>query len=311
MSNQRFIDDLNRSLITKKDYEFHKNNPFIRPLFKMNENVKYIDVDVNYHPKGYTFKEMKEIILLAFLSIDERLYERILLMLENPKYKHNVFYKKSDRRYGDNSCGSSKKRVEVNITFDNTARGLLTLAHEYIHAIGGRNVKRTKPREDCIGEIESLFIEKVLEDYFLKDGIISEDEYKLLHIERNNSFKNDLIFVLKNEKIMSLIQIPLTKEKLKELKDELLQSEEGWNIFKGIYEYPKEEHTSSYRVRYIVGEIVASLLYEEYKLDKKHTMNKFIEFLDNNEKYSLDETTRLLVGKNPFEVLENIINKTK
>ena len=80
---------------------------------------------------------------------------------------------------------------------------------------------------------------------------------------------------------------------------------------KTLYNYPKENKTSSCIVRYIVGEMVASLLYEKYKMDKEGTMNKFIEFIDNNEIYELEEATRLLINKEPHEVLEYIIQRTR
>lgn len=311
MFDQKFIDDLNHSLINKGDYLFHRNNNLLKGLFKLFENVEYVKTPIKYKIKGYSFGDMKALISSAFLDIDERLYNRLERMFNNPDYHHNVFYDKSDNRYGDNSCGTHGDGVHVNITFDNTARGLLTVGHEYVHAIGGRNVKKIKPKEDSIGEIESLFMEKVLADYFLKEGIIDKREYEMFKSERNNSFINDLNFVLENERILSSIQIPVTKEQLENLEQELILEKDGEYVLKTLYNYPKENKTSSCIARYIVGEMVASLLYEKYKMDKEGTMNKFIEFIDNNEIYELEEATRLLINKEPHEVLEYIIQRTR
>ncbi len=75
--------------------------------------------------------------------------------------------------------------LSSNIYLNGTINDYFTLAREYMHLIGFFNDKKTNSKSDLI-EVESSYVERLLNEYLLENELITEDESYNLDKLRNN-----------------------------------------------------------------------------------------------------------------------------
>lgn len=162
------------------------------------------------------------------------------------------------------------------------------VVHEIAHATSQKFRQEGQEKETLIGEIESMFMEKIFVDYCMKNidkvkEILVKDSSKEIPNDQAEDFIYDM-FV--NGRLLDL-----------ERRANFCCSE-------------GEDKTSrECEFRYIVGEIYSTALYEKYKDDPEKTIKKFVKYLKNNSEYNLNETAEVLgIGSSMKEVFSSFKN---
>lgn len=163
-------------------------------------------------------------------------------------------------------------KIETNIN------NVITYIHEIAHSISERNlsVKPMDVKEDCVGEIEAMFMENLFMHYLSKNATQLTDMF----------FKEGIIPSADPKYIKSIIE-NYRAEHDKGLQDkiEMIQTEK-FN--------PDNPRHKQYEFRYLVGDIYCYVLNDMYKADPAATIEQYAKFLESNASLSLDDSSKIL-----------------
>ncbi|MGN1201148.1 MAG: hypothetical protein ACI4R8_02665 [Candidatus Caccovivens sp.] len=294
-------------------YFYESTKKFLPFLHKIKNSVDRKKVDL---PKvEFNIKDMKSMALVFFQDLRPEFYESIkrvlkasdtLLKENEPAKEHGLL---SVGVKGNKEQPNEKPFIEINLNPENTSMGCVGVAHEFAHILSERVQKRIRPRTDCIGEIESLFVEKLYLDYMLGNGIISKEEYDNNKQMRLNSLLNNLDLMFEEEEILSRLGQDITKESFLKLDsdtkehgnhdalirrlDIMVNGQNGKKLF------------GQYVFRYIVGDVVSEALYQDYLKQPNETLNNFANYLEHNAKLNLKGSLQKLLGEEAENKIKN------
>ena len=187
---------------------------------------------------------------------------------------------------------------------------------------------------DCITETETRIIELLLLDYLIDRNTISPEDRQIYLNQRNNSFRNDLRLIFEEDLIYSTIidikkekdchEAKLTEEEYTEMCERLKKNSHYDQIINRFHfisnrrKLNKLNWHSSYRLRYVVGEVISTIWYKKYssanKQEKRQMINDLKTFIANNNKLELKDSIKLLLKTEKFETVINTfadIHKTR
>lgn len=163
-------------------------------------------------------------------------------------------------------------KIETNIN------NVITYMHEIAHSVSERNlsIKPMDVKEDCVGEIEAMFMENLFMHYLTKNATQLTDMF----------FKEGIIPSADPKYIKNIVE-NYRAEHDKGLQDriEMIQTEK-FN--------PENPRHKQYEFRYLVGDIYSSVLNEFYEEDPQATIDQYAEFLKSNATLSLDDSSKIL-----------------
>ena len=308
MFDQKYIDDLNEYLSHSDELEFINNDKVIQAIQALYDSLEYLPT-CKYQHYSYTFEEARDLLFEVFDRIDPLYKDKVLEAINNKEqYIFRIIFDPSHELYGVNRCGSGPNyTTEVIITYENSPKGVLMAGHECAHAIGNRSKYNVRPDDDCIGEIESLFTERLIADVLLKMGTLTQEEYESLQNECINNLKKNCEIALERVRLLKNLTLPVTKEQLDDLVLSLEDEPNKESLLKRLQRVPHDRRSAPYVYRYIVGEVVSSKLYRRYLDDKEDTMDRFYVMLENNVHYKLDDVTDWFFKENPQETFESYL----
>lgn len=177
-------------------------------------------------------------------------------------------------------------KIETNIN------NIITYMHEIAHSISERNlsVKPMDVKEDCVGEIEAMFMENLFMHYLSKNATQLTDMF----------FKEGIIPSADPKYIKNIIE-NYRAEHDKGLQDkiEMIQTEK-FN--------PDNPRHKQYEFRYLVGDIYCYVLNDMYKADPAATIEQYAKFLESNASLSLDDSSKILFDNDTI-TKQDIIKK--
>lgn len=348
--------------ISTNKYDALNYNLFLNDKFYNNLSIVEALYSLQYFNYKKTTKPNKRLSNSLNINIALDFFEKLgLKNLIEPIINgfHPMFETIIDKN-SDSSVGhhANSPKLSFCVGDTGTVNGLINLVHESSHAINGfcthtqqlliqeKDIAKicgydseefkaqtekfsnfidsqSTPEKDCCKEIESAIIELLLLEFLEKQNTISpEDKENYLSV-RNNSFKNNLILIFKEDFIYSTIREiknengskknKLSKSEFDELKLRL-QSKHHYNeVLDKIYDIALDiekrnvKKNSRYRLRYVVGEIFSTVWFEKYiksnKKEKQQMLNNYKSFLLNNHNYDLNSSLCLLLPDFTFETL--------
>lgn len=309
----------------------------ISPIDRLREIRKESD-GFQKHDKEKSLKfsqeEQLEIVKDFYKKLSPTLSQKVESIFDknNPDYKVNIITDPSDKRHGKSRVGHSGNNtyLDVQIGLDGTVEGLRVAAHETSHALSAHQTKKVEvvkeqdehklmdfirslgeyPR-DCIGEIESHIIEYLFMEYLVDKGLISTDDFKNFETGRHNSFLHNIDLIREEYLILSNVSCPITNDSFEKFVKGMNTPLIKTNKFKSLMnrsklmaercpEYNTQDDYSQYRYRYVVGEIVSSLWYENYcqssKEEKQEMIDKFVDYLSHTDTLELNGACNQLLG---------------
>ena len=274
----------------------------------------------------YSLKDMCNFAFDFYLDFDEELFDTIVSTLHKDTTQYHCA--EPTDKGGRNDVGLhlsgenskwDKDFLEVNLSPKNSIAGMIQVAHEMAHILSEKFQKMKIAKEDCVGEIESKFIEYAYCDYLLKKGIISQEDFEEERKKHNTTLKDEICTIYQENDFLNIlceVDKPLTLKSLKEF-DHIAKTDERFRdnygpIVRRLDDFMKnKERDGSYFFRYVVGEIVGRTLFTEYKkeLEKTgaatETISKFKKFLDTNADINLEQAAKTLLGENYMEKISN------
>ncbi len=205
--------------------------------------------------------------------------------------------------------------LEFNVYKNGDVFDLVTTAHEISHAISGHHKRiidcireggsqeqfdsLTRNRgfgKDCVGEIESLIVERLFNQFLVDKGLLGEEDLRNYYNLQNSSLLCEINLLREESDVLKQLPCPVTKESLQKL-TERLEKKGQTRLLERIEKMHDDDKSSPFMFRYIVGRIVADLWMEEFlKTDEKEDkLKKFCLYLENNEKLDLDDTCDYLL----------------
>ena len=174
---------------------------------------------------------------------------------------------------------------QPNGTINTCLTYVLNYAHELSHSVSERYASRSEIgiREDALGEVESLFMEKLFLSYVKKH---SEEIAKYISpmLEARNV----------EEQIESLTK--RWEEWVLNLPETLLNSEYN----------PDNPYQQRKDIGYLVGEAFGSLFFEEYKKNPEKAIEQYAKYLENNTSMSINDCSKVLFDDKNMTI-ENVI----
>ncbi len=302
--NEEFADKLKEACERRHAWDFYGR---IRRFFPVMHSIRR---ELGHRPRvdiakvNYSLKEMKNKAFLFYKDLRPAFYENIKKVLNAP----DTILREAEpsEKHGSMAVGLSgkgqKRKIEVDLHPFNDVQGMVSVAHEFAHILSERAQKGIGQKTDCIGEIESLFIEKLYLDYLLKNGVISKEEYDRNKEFRKNGLACDLGTIFEEEEILSRLGRDINKEALLKLdndtKDHRNHDALMHRLDVMVNGKDGREFHGEYVFRYVVGEVVAEALYQDYLKQPKETLENFERFLQNNAHLSLQGSLDTLLGKN-------------
>ena len=304
------IEEFNRKYHNKETDAF---NNYINSVRKQLETLHHAwqeitkDKDNNIiKDNDYSLSDMITISLEFFACFDKDIYTNLLKILNDDSVKLNFSEPSAENR--GNNCGIKDWRRFINLNPTNNVFGLTTVCHEFAHLTSQRMQEKKMPKSEYIGEVESMFIEKVFAKYLLDKKIISEEEYDAVNISLIKSVSNRLEAVFQENDILNFLKGDiLTEEKLAEGEKLLKNSPNKDAILNRIQSIAKGTIKSDVDFRYIIGEVVSELLFEEYKKEPQKTTAKFKEYLKHNADIDPQSMVVELIGKSPEETVSDYL----
>ncbi len=298
--------------------EFCQRNNIYTLLSQIDDITKNENVFA-FKTLNTTFVDMYSDVLDFYKQFDFDLYEKLFMTIHNDEtiFKHSEPKEKG----GMNMARFHDGRREIILNPENNINGKVVMAHEFAHTLSQKIQEIKNPKEDCIWEVESKFIEYVYYDYLLKNGELSEDEYKNFVNMHNNTLKNEVTYILRENDVLNILK-QIEKpwdEKSFEKFDNIAKNDERYaknygpimrNVEK-LAEYDKENVKASHYFRYVVGELVGRTFFTEYKkeLEKTgaatETISKFKKFLDTCADITLEQAATILLGENFLDKISN------
>ncbi|MBQ9795987.1 MAG: hypothetical protein IJW36_03425 [Clostridia bacterium] len=323
----------------------------ISPLEQLNIIRKELNdfqkVD-NEKTINFSQEQLLQIVKDFYESLNTQLSQQVNSILNrenpNPNYKVEIITDRKDPCFGISHVGHSNlnTHLDVNISLDGSVEGLRVAAHELSHAISFHHTKKIEIAQqndqkklmdflhylgeysrDCINEIESHIIEYLFMEFLVDRGIISNDDFKNFEAIRHNSLLNNIDLIREEYQILKNVSCPITVESfqnfVKKINTPLIKT----NRYKSLMNRSKlmaerkpedntQNHYSQYRYRYVIGEIVSTLWYENYSQsskDKKQEMiDKFVEYLSITDTLSLETACNYLLGLKIGDTFECFIS---
>ena len=289
------VDRLNDLYARSKAHDFfrgfEKSNDFflqVRECIVKNAESFGFDMKKHYERSEthLSTREMIEFSVDFAKHLDIDLYEKVINILFDDKTVLKT--KEPERRESNLSVGLVDGIIEINLEPQNNLHGLMTVVHEIVgHLVEQRNQEKCEQKIDSVVEISSLFVERLVLDYFQEQGMMTKEEHDREVAFWYNQRIGDANFILQERHICRGVEPPFTQEKLSDF-IKGLEGDKNKDVIVGhLYKQstsPKPR-TARFLYRYIVGTVVASLMYEDWKKDPAKTMERYKTFISKNAEY--------------------------
>lgn len=300
--DEKFADDFKRNVIGRGMYSFYENIQEYMPM--LIDIVNRYGKEINYKPEKLDFSiEYVMNLTLDFLKkFNPSLHSRLL---KNLNVADVIMLTEEDVAKGmiPSTCNrDGKLLLKLEPCCD--VIKLCTVPHEFTHGCSQRHFEKKPQREDLLIEIESKFIEKVYADWLFENGIISKQDYQYHCDVQLQDLVYDCKTLLNENFILKQLNHDFSKENIQRIVDDKPHSEK--TIIRMAYGRPEDSNFwGGFVARYVIGGMVAQILYEDYQSFPVSTSSLFDEYMSKNADMGLEEGISFLIGENYINRINN------
>ena len=300
--NEKFAASLAVRVRDKRMYDFYGYiQPYMRALRGIVARNGHVRHDIKYAEIDCSFEDMKDLALAFFKEFNEEMYHNIDSILKDANLRYSE--PQEANRGALNSVGGDGKTLNIDLNPTNDVEGLCVVAHEFSHVGSERNVKKVREKEQLLGEIESKFIEKVYSKWLCENGVINKVEYNKKAEAQLRSLVVDCEMAVEESELLAALNNDFSVDNLRKVFNGARDRRRTEEVLTRLA-YGKDgndDFWGKYVSRYIVGEIVAQVLFEEYQQTPADTEQRFAEFMRKNAELGFEEGIKLLLGENYIE----------
>lgn len=319
MTDKEFVSKYNETAKELKLTDFFYQTKEFMPLIDyIADNFKVKNIYKSLYPEfskmEYNFETMENMVLEFFKDFSPKLYNLIIEQKNSAGVEFEVIEPNIKRRRTDSFIMFFVNEL-VHLSPSGDSFGPISICHEYGHLVSDNTRKYqwslTNYRswqDDATCEVESLFVEKVFRDWLYENGVITAKDYNL-HCKRNFDSLVYQCKLLRKERNAILSLRPPIK-----VKD--FQTFSAKRNVKGVIktlnrvaDKTSSNDNPSFLFRYILGEFLAQVLYDEYKNFPMSATKTFEEFIDKNSYLTIKDTCRLIAGNEYLDRIKNTFAK--
>lgn len=300
--DDKFASDFKENVMGRGMYHFYKNIQQFMPM--LAGIVNRYQNKVQGVPSVLTFsaEDMVNLVLTFFQEFNPRFCDRLVDTLQEAKV---IIL--SDKSKQDGICPCvvlSNDKLEVLLESCKDINSLCTTPHEFTHAGSHSNVEKKQRKEQLLCEIESHFIEKVFAEWLVENGVLSQEDYKYKCDLQLHDLVVDCCRLLNENYVLEQLNHDYSREKLQRIVDETPYLEK--TIREMAYgRSGNKTFWGKFVARYIIGEMVAQVLYEDYQKSPVATSMLFGEYMSKNAEFGLKEGVSFLIGENYMDRINN------
>ncbi len=301
--NKEKIEKFNNIYLTKYAFIINYAINIYRDKLREIKNT-VIQQNIKLERKKYSLEDMLLICFRFYDSLGINLYQDLKEVLGNENTKVIMSEPSINNRGKENSCNDGLGQIVLNPT--NDLAGLLAVVHELCHAISQRMKENKRAIDLTIGEVESLFIEKVFICYLYENKIISHKEYVDLFVCMNNTLVRQIDYCFQRNDILNIVGfLPLTKESEKELEQMIAHDRNRDVLFERLKQMGRGEY--EYKERYVIGGVVSTVLYDRYLNDREGVLKTFKKYMSQNAELNYRQMLEMLLGMDTDKTIEQFL----
>ena len=256
--------------------------------------------DVEFKKLNLTFTDYFKIAVIFYSDFDDNLYKKIEKYIKNGNI---ISYEPNDKN-GENMVALSYDNlVRIHLAPKDDLTGYLAIVQTLACALSQKYQSFKRPKLDYFYRIENVFVQKVFVNYLKDCGLISNKDYESLCIGLNNKFQKNINTLMEEQEVFKEIKMPVTAKDLNNYSESHKNDADFDKKIKRIEMLrgaSKDWRTNNgkHAFKYVLGTVVADVLYDEYKENKKKTMKKFRNYLKNSSNFdTIEEGLEALLGK--------------
>lgn len=306
--SQEEVENFNKIYSGKYIYAINEQINKFRPGLENIRNLLLAHThSVEYEEKPYTLGDMIKIVYDFYKSLDINLYEKLFSILHDDSVSVNFSEPAKHDKSRHNVCSQGDRGRKISLAPENNLYGLITVCHEFCHMLSQRMQENKRAVDSTIGEVETLFIEKVFANYLLENGIITNAEYENTMMGGDYSLLGDITYCFQRNDLLNIIDCEqLTGEKVDELVDKLKNNPNCDVLLSRLKKMASLSKTSpadySPIERYVIGQIVGTVLFDRYQNDRQCTIEKFKNYLSHNSELTFSQMLKELLDKDAFGI---------
>lgn len=344
--SKQFADEFERKCARVNSHGFahflnakQNNTSLIEQLVKIEDTITFKptrpekEVELNNEMISKVITEFYSEFLPKKSSEAEQILNQNHPLFIDNEGKSHINFIKNDKLH-KNSVGhfGFKNYLDFSVCYNNSINDLRVTAHEISHAVSSRHqhlvnlIRNFEPIEkidtytkqdfnrDCIGEIESLIVEKLFNKYLLKKGIYTEKDIQNYKNQEQNSLLNEINLIREENDIISQLPCPVTFDSIKAL-SKRLQDEKKFKHIERIEKMHNEDKHSSYMFRYVVGRVVSDQWIKKFEQSEENQQKEMLEnfqnYLDKTHKLTLNDACEEILNANFNTIVENYVADKK
>ena len=238
--------------------------------------------------------DLKSLTMNFYQELNSAYPEQILSILNSP----NTFLRESEptQSTGKNFVAQLGIMWLIELHPSTNLSGVLTLPHEYCHLLEQRIQEQKLPKEECIGEIATMFIEKIFIDYLENHKVISSKNCQTLRDALKTTLIDDAKIIVEESFVFNSFKQPIDGLQLKDFAENLSDEKKAKFINRIKKMSNSRAENGAVQMRYVIGGLVSEEMYYEYLKNPKDTLEKFDFFLKHNAEMSVKDSFKLLCG---------------
>lgn len=338
MENYKYIaKKLEEVCIRRNAYDFynnlHTNFPQLLPV--LDEAIKGFRTErLDFAKIDWDLGRMQTFILEFYQNFDEELAEKVWSVLEDETTVLRVG--KPSEKGGVNAVGvvveegeirnthgkistkpdrlkKKEPHIRVELHPTNDVLGFVAVAHEFAHIMEERVQKKLPQKTDCLGEISSMFMERVFIQFLLNSGKIDKKQYENFLKKREENFVSNVRTLLEEDEILRQLHTPFSADEIENLYKKYDGTQHGEILRKRVDTMIDDnQHVyGEHCYRYIVGEVVSNIMFDDYQKNPVATLDRFKNFLETNAEIDEKQAFSLLLGENYAQRMQNALQDGK
>ena len=288
------------------EHRIERFKPFMKVLLFYYDSLPR--VSVKNGSKDFSTQELIDTTLAFYKKLSPETYKRAKatlsgktreVILHDPR-EFPSFDGERGKKLGHhrNSCGFRQGKKYIELEPESHLSGYVRVAHELGHACSQFKFKDNDWfKEVLLSEVDSRFAELLITDYLATKGEITEEE----RIDLINYFTAEQVeklsyCICEAKTMFALMQIQeggdITKQDLQEMCENMsgpiVDAFERLSCTKNTFGSKKGGYFE-YELQYIVGTIVATKMFNEFKDDTRYMKWFDKNFLDTIDKLTFEE----------------------
>ncbi len=268
-------------------------------LDALGKNVEQVDFDEKDVAKvNFSLKGMIALALDFYKQFDAEIHDKILKVLLDERLIKN--FSEPAEQLGANSvsvnvferrdvaggvCEHKVTRV-LNLNPSNNWIGVFMVLHELGH-MAEQDIQEGVVLKNNLNEIAPLFFEKVAGDFFENCGLIDAEQKAVLWKGRKKEFVANVHTLLEEKEFFEKVKMPITAEQFGALQ-KTMDGKSFQKLMKRAeimlhgYGDARKYIDGKRQVLYVVGELAANLLYEDFQKNSHSALGRLKTFLSKS-----------------------------